>query len=105
VNSSHSRWRTRRDLLAAGEDLDPEALAVYEEARLAGRIAQAIYDRRKELGLTQAELAERAGMTQPAINRLETGTTLPSSRTLFRIARALDTGLVVAFDTHLADAA
>jgi hypothetical protein len=44
-------------------------------------------------------------MTQPAINRLETGTTLPSSRTLFRIARALDAGLVVAFDTHLTDAA
>jgi len=39
-------------------------------------------------------------MTQPAINRLEAGTRPPSSRTLFRIARALDAGLVVAFDTH-----
>ncbi|MEY9862992.1 hypothetical protein ABH935_008640 [Catenulispora sp. GAS73] len=28
-----------RDLLAADEDLDPEARAVYEEARLAGQIA------------------------------------------------------------------
>jgi ribosome-binding protein aMBF1 (putative translation factor) len=105
VNSSHSRWRTRRDLLNTGDDLDPEARAVYEETRLAGQIAQAIYDRRTALGLSQSELAKRAGMTQPAINRLETGTTLPSSRTLFRIARALDAGLVVAFDTHLTDAA
>jgi transcriptional regulator with XRE-family HTH domain len=69
------------------------------------RAGTAIYDRRTALGLSQSELAKRAGMTQPAINRLETGTTLPSSRTLFRIARALDTGLVVAFDTHLTDAA
>jgi len=101
VNSDHHRWRTRRDLLAAGDDLDPGTRAVYEEARLAGQIAQAIYDRRKELGLTHQELAERAGMTQPAINCLETGTALPSSRTLFRVARALETDLVVAFSAHL----
>ena len=65
---------------------------------MAGQIAQAIYDRRKVLGLIQQELADRAGMTQPAINRLETGTALPSSRTLFCVARALETDLVVAFD-------
>jgi len=105
VNSNHSRWRTRRDLLAAGDDLDPEARAVYEEAKLAGQIAQAIYDRRTDLGLTQQELADRAGMTQPAINRLETGTALPSSRTLFRVAHALKTDLVVAFNAHLDTAA
>jgi ribosome-binding protein aMBF1 (putative translation factor) len=105
VNSNHVRWRTRRGLLAAGDDLDPEARAVYEEARVAGQIAQAIYDRRKELGLTQQELADRAGMTQPGVNRLETGTALPSSRTLFRVARALETDLVVAFDAHLDTAA
>ena len=105
MNSNHSRWRTRRDLLAAGDDLDPEARVVYEEARLAGQIAQSIYDRRMQLGLTQQELADRAGMTQPAVNRLETGTALPSSRTLFRVARALDTDLVVAFNAHLDTAA
>ena len=105
MHSNHYQWHTRRDLLAAGDDLDPEARAIYEEARLAGQIAQAIYDRRKELGLTQLELAERAGMTQPAINRLETGTALPSSRTLFRVAHALETDLVVAFNAHLDTAA
>lgn len=105
MNSNHHRWRTRRDLLAGDDDLDPEARAIYEEARLAGQIAQAIYDRRTELGLTQKQLADRAGMTQPAINRLETGSALPSGRTLFRVARALDTDLVVAFNTHLGTAA
>ncbi|MFB9450783.1 helix-turn-helix domain-containing protein [Dactylosporangium vinaceum] len=30
-----------------------------------------VYDRRTELGLTQGELAERAGMSQPQLSRLE----------------------------------
>ena len=44
-------------------------------------------------GLTQSELAERAGTSQPAIARYEHGDTSPTIRTLDRILRACDRDL------------
>jgi hypothetical protein len=43
----------------------------YAEARRAFLIGLAVRDRRLELGLSQVELAARAGMTQPALSRLD----------------------------------
>jgi len=40
--------------------------------------------------LSQAELAERCGMDQCDISRIERGTTSPTTRTLQRIAEVLD---------------
>ncbi|KAF6624999.1 helix-turn-helix transcriptional regulator [Paenibacillus sp. EKM208P] len=37
-----------------------------------------IVNRRKELGLTQREVAEKAGITQAQVARLETSTSVPS---------------------------
>ena len=48
---------------------------------------------RVESGLTQAEVAERAGTTQSAIARLERGGRPPKLDTLMRIADALDAEL------------
>ena len=95
MNADHYRWRTRRDLLADGEDLSPEARGAYEEAGIAMRIGQEIYDRRTALGLTQKQLAERAGMHQSDIARLEHATTPPTPPTLDRIARALGAPITV----------
>jgi transcriptional regulator with XRE-family HTH domain len=39
-------------------------------------------------GLSQAELASRMGTSQSAIARLESGQTLPSTKTLLRFAAA-----------------
>ncbi|NVI90137.1 helix-turn-helix domain-containing protein [Actinomadura sp. BRA 177] len=46
-------------------------------------------ERREELGLTQAELAERAGLHQPAVARFEAGGTMPTIPMLERYAAAL----------------
>jgi hypothetical protein len=46
--------------------------AAYDEARAALLLGQMVYDRRTALGLTQAELAARTGMTQPQLSRLAT---------------------------------
>ena len=46
--------------------------------------------RRKELGLTQAELAERVGCTQKDIARWEAGTREPKLTALKNLARALE---------------
>jgi ribosome-binding protein aMBF1 (putative translation factor) len=57
-------------------------------------IAQAVRERRRALGLSQVELAARAGMTQPALARLEAGGVVPTAPLLERISAALDIDLV-----------
>src|SRR5271166_2740122 len=67
----------------------------YAEARRAFLIGQAVRERRLALGLSQIELAARAGMTQPALSRLEAGGVIPTIPLLDRISAALDADLVV----------
>jgi ribosome-binding protein aMBF1 (putative translation factor) len=67
----------------------------YEEARRAFVIGQAVRERRLELGLSQTEVAKRAGMTQSALSRLEAGGTVPTIPVLERIATALGSELIV----------
>jgi DNA-binding XRE family transcriptional regulator len=91
MSATHSRWeRTGAD----------EHAAAYEEARAALLLGQLVYDRRAELGLTQAELADRAGMTQPQLSRLESGGATPTVPLLARLAAALDAELDIAFRPH-----
>ena len=59
------------------------------------QVAEKVSRRRKELGLSQAELAELTGTTQSAIARLEAGGRPPRIDTLLRIAEALDCELIV----------
>jgi ribosome-binding protein aMBF1 (putative translation factor) len=88
---NHAAWKTQRAKELAGKeaDLGPNAQQIYDEAGLAIEIGRTVYERRTELGWSQTELAQRADMTQPAIARLETSLTLPSTRTLLRVATAL----------------
>jgi len=51
---------------------------------------QDVRDRRTELGLTQSELADRAGVSQPLIARIEGGDVDPRLSTLRRIVGALE---------------
>ena len=67
----------------------PEAAAAYEQARLRFELAEAVRARREELGWSQRQLAERAGMTQPGIARFEAGGTTPTLPLLERLATAL----------------
>ena len=64
-----------------------------EEGWLFAQIAGQVADRRKERGLSQADLAELVGTTQSAIARLESGGRPPRIDTLRRIANALDADL------------
>ena len=50
-------------------------------------------------GLTQAELARRAGTSQPAIARYESGLATPSLPTLDRLLRACNRRLVLATES------
>jgi transcriptional regulator with XRE-family HTH domain len=68
-------------------------LAGAEEGWLFAQIAGQVADRRKERGLSQADLAELVGTTQSAIARLESGGRPPRIDTLLRIANALEADL------------
>src|SRR5271169_3283616 len=74
----------------------------YAEARRAFLIGQAVRERRLALGLSQTELAARAGMTQPALSRLEAGGVVPTIPLLDRISIALDAELIVEIAPHAA---
>jgi DNA-binding XRE family transcriptional regulator len=76
--------------------------AGYAEAHRAFVIGQAVRERRVALGLSQTELAARAGMTQPALSRLEAGGSVPTIPVLERISAALDAELVVTISPHAA---
>jgi ribosome-binding protein aMBF1 (putative translation factor) len=74
----------------------------YAEAQRAYLIGQAVRERRLALGLSQVELAARAGMTQPALSRLEAGGVIPTIPLLDRISIALDADLIVEIAPHAA---
>ncbi len=72
-----------------------EVAAAYEQTRLRFELAEAVRARREELGLSQRQLAERAGMTQPGVARFEAGGTTPTLPLLERLAAALGLALNV----------
>jgi transcriptional regulator with XRE-family HTH domain len=53
-------------------------------------IGEEIRRRRKEKGLTLAQLASKAGMAQSAVSQIETGKRTPSSESVIKLANALD---------------
>lgn len=82
--------RTYRDVVADRRSkLSPAARkkqAVFERAY---DVALQVIELREKHGLTQTELAERCGLAQADISRIERGSTSPTARTLQRIADAL----------------
>ncbi|MFC0114870.1 helix-turn-helix domain-containing protein [Kibdelosporangium aridum] len=67
----------------------------YEAARIAFELGAEVRAQRERRGWSQTELAQRAGMTQPAMARFEAGGTVPTLPVLERIAAALDMRLSV----------
>lgn len=54
------------------------------------RLANRLKEMRGALGLTQAELAERVGVTRKTVNTVENGVFVPSALLALKLARALD---------------
>ncbi len=76
---------------------DPDYKSALEELEPYKQIARGLVVFRTENGLSQAELARRCGVSQPAIARLERGEHEPRLATLRRVAHALDADLVLDF--------
>ncbi|WP_123748216.1 helix-turn-helix domain-containing protein [Saccharothrix texasensis] len=84
-------WRQLRDRRMS----EPGATEAYEATRIAFELGRSVREVRERRGLSQAQLAEAAGMTQPAVARFEAGGTVPTIPVLERLARALELELVV----------
>lgn len=53
------------------------------------RLANRLKERRTELGLTQAELAEKVGVTRKTVNTVENGVFTPSATLAIKLAQAM----------------
>jgi putative transcriptional regulator len=56
---------------------------------MAEKLANRLKEKRGELGLTQAELAEAVGVTRKTVNTVENGVFVPSALLALKLARAL----------------
>jgi transcriptional regulator with XRE-family HTH domain len=86
MTGHHTRWVRQPE-----QDEDPERVAIGE----ALAFGKAVYDQRRALGFSVADLAGRAAMTVDEIECIEEGGTEPAIALLRRLAAALDA------DVHL----
>src|SRR5437868_2622904 len=76
-----------------------QALPIFPRANARGNypaaetlqviIARQLIERRRKAGLSQAEVAKRAGIRQETVSRLESGKHAPTVRTVEKIDRVL----------------
>jgi len=86
ITGLHKKWLKEPKYRKAYEALEEEFV-----------LASAVIDVRSRAGLTQQELAQKMGTTQPAVARLESGRSRPSMRTLERLAEATGSRLCISF--------
>jgi predicted transcriptional regulator len=76
---------------------DPGFAREYEAIQPEMDVIRAIVDARTSQNLTQKELAERTGINQADISKLENGTRNPSVNLLKRLAEGMDMALKIEF--------
>lgn len=77
VRDKHAEWLNSSEYVQAYDALEQEF-----------SIARALIQARAEVGLTQVEVAQRMGISQPAVARIEAGKNV-SLKTLGKYARAI----------------
>ena len=77
---------------------DEEFRAEYDALEPEFAIIQAMVDARKATGMTQKQLAEKSGINQADISKLERGSGNPSLRTLQRLAAGMGMRLKLEFE-------
>ena len=87
VEESFAEWRK-----------DPEYVAAYGALEEEFVLASALIKARGDADMTQQQVAQAMGTTQAVVARLESGKTMPSTRTLERFAKATRTKLRISFE-------
>ena len=76
---------------------DPALKAEYDALEPEFSVIQAMIDARKAAGLTQKQLADKTGIAQSDISKLEAGSANPSLRTLQRLAQGMGMKMKIEF--------
>lgn len=79
-------WNNYKDYV---KSIDQEAFDDIEEAEQLAYIISAIIGRRKELGLSQRDLAKMCNVPQSSIGRIESCKTIPNISTLLNVFKHL----------------
>jgi DNA-binding XRE family transcriptional regulator len=93
-----SAFQRLRDRAASkGASTDLAELDLFADlsplAATDGSLGKRLVDRRRHAGLTQAELARRAGIRVETLNRIERGRTTPDFRTIRKLVVVLKQAL------------
>ncbi len=91
---SRSLDEVRSELLA-----DDEVRTEYERLEPFEQLAIFVIRRRRTLGLTQAQLAERMGTSHSAVSRIESGQHKTSFDTLVKLGEAFGERFVFGFES------
>ncbi len=77
---------------------NPKFMAAYDALEDEFALAGALIEARSKADMTQEQVAAAMGTTQTVIARLESGRTMPSTRTLERFAKATGMRLRIRFE-------
>ncbi|CAM3543800.1 helix-turn-helix transcriptional regulator [Nocardioides dubius] len=86
-SSSFAEYVAERARSASREEA--EAVRVFDEVYAKHSVGVALALARKARRLTQTEVADRAGLDQGDLSRIERGITAPTAPTLLRLVEAL----------------
>lgn len=84
---------------------NPAFRAEYDALEEEFALAAALIRARSEAHMTQEDVAKAMGTTQAVVARLESGRTMPSTRTLQRFAKATGSRLRISFEPEQDDPA
>ena len=93
--------KTNKNMLddIINEQLKDEDFAkAWAETELEDQIKRSLIQARLDAGLTQKQLAERSGIRQSNISRIESGTATPTIQTLNAIAKGSGKKLKIIFE-------
>lgn len=77
---------------------DPAFKKAWADGTLRRQITEQLIEIRIQHKLTQKQLAQKAGMKQPFLARIESGSSTPSLTTLRKIAQAVGKDVVIRFE-------
>lgn len=70
---------------------------IFEEYDIGQEIRELLISTRTELELTQGQLAQKAGLHQSRVSKIESGAASPNIATIRKLADAMGVRLVVSF--------